>query len=196
MAGMKSRTCTWKCDVGGCRDGGNTWWKWINTIVFTGCSWGDVGISRVGTTEKKDSLFIFSAAGGRSQLIGFLDDSFTLKRAIYVPLSSLSRGEGWSGSLILAGSRGLDLWWHINWAVPLKKRKASVAIGPALFVELWKLVLFGWKALRCLFTPQNVSNGGWLSFCMWVCVSLRACLDAYMLCLLAYECASCEACER
>lgn len=140
--------------------------------------------------EKIDNLFIFSAAGARSQLIGFLDDSLTLKRAIYVPLSSLSRGEGWSGSLILAGSRGLYLWWHINWAVPLKKRKASVTIGPALFVELWKLVLFGWKALGCLFTHQNVSKWQLARF-LCVFVSLCARLDAYMLCLLTYVHASC-----
>lgn len=137
--------------------------------------------------KKKDNLFIFGAAGACSQLIGFLDDSFALKRAIYVPLSSLSRWEGWSGSLILAGSRGHDLWWHINWAVPLKKRKASVTIGPTVFVELWKLVLFGWKTLRCLFTHQSISNGNWLSpsFCMCVCVSVSACLDACM-CVCAH----------
>lgn len=63
----------------------------------------------------------FSAAGARSQLIGFLDDPFTLRRPICVPLSSLSRGESWSSSLVLARSRGLYLWWRINWAVPLKK---------------------------------------------------------------------------
>lgn len=140
-------------------------------------------------TEKKTTYLFSVPQVPNHSLLFFLDDSFTLKRAIYVPLSSLSRGEGWSGSLILAGSRGLDLWWHINWAVPLKKRKASVTIGSMLFVELWKLVLFGWKALeRCLFTHQNVSNGNCLSPAFWMCVyvSRCACLDAYMLCLLTY----------
>lgn len=91
--------------------------------------WCEPG-ERLGQT---DNLFIFCAAGTHSELIGFSDDSFTLKWAIYVPLSSLSRDEGWSGSLILAGSRGHDLWWHINCAVPLKKRKDHVTIGPVLW---------------------------------------------------------------
>jgi len=93
-------------------------------------------------------------------------------------LSSLSRGQAWSGSLILAGSRGHDLWWHINWAVPLKKRKASVTNGPTVFVELWKLVLFGQKALRCLFTHQSVSNGSLLSLLfLYVCLCVSVCMS-------------------
>lgn len=178
-----------------CRDKGNTSGKRLNTIVFTDCSW----VNKQSQNEtKKDILFIFSAAGARSQLIGFLDDSFSLKRAIYVPLSSLSRDEGWSGSLILAGSRGLYLWWHINWAVPAKKRKASITIGPALFVELWKLVLFGWKTLGCLFTHQNVSNGSWLALCVFVCLCVHDWMHICCVCSLMYMPAAwCMfACER
>ena len=170
----------------------------MNRIVFTGCSWDDEGISRVGT-GKNDYLFIFSAAGACSQLIGFLDDSFTPKRAIYVPLSSLSGGEGWSDWLILAGSRGLDLWWHINWAVPLKKRKANVTIGPMLFVELWKLVLFGWKSSQ-VFIYTSESFKWQLALCrfLYACLCVSVWMHMCRVCSLMYMPAvwGMFACER
>lgn len=116
--------------------------------------------------EKRNGTFICSAAGARSPPIGFLDDSLLLKRVIYVPLSSLSRGDGWSGSLILAGSRGLYLWWHINWALPVKKRKATVPTGPALFAEPQKLVLFGRRSFWLfIYTPECFKTACFLSVC-------------------------------
>lgn len=116
--------------------------------------------------EKRNGTFICSAAGARSPPIGFLDDSLLLKRVIYVPLSSLSRGDGWSGSLILAGSRGLYLWWHINWALPVKKRKATVPTGLALFAEPQKLVLFGWRSFWLfIYTAECFKMACFLSLC-------------------------------
>lgn len=116
--------------------------------------------------EKRNGTFICSAAGARSPPIGFLDDSLLLKRVIYVPLSSLSRGDGWSGSLILAGSRGLYLWWHINWALPVKKRKATVPTGPALFAEPQKMVLFGRRSFWLfIYTPEGFKTACFLSLC-------------------------------
>lgn len=76
------------------------------------------------------------------------------------------------------------LWWHINWAVPLKKRKANVTIGTAVFAGFWKLVSFGQKSLRYLFTHQNVSNTNWIAlspFCMHVSMSVSTCAVAFKL---------------
>lgn len=130
--------------------------------------------------EKRNGTFICSAAGARSPPIGFLDDSLLLKRVIYVPLSSLSRGDGWSGSLILAGSRGLYLWWHINWALPVKKRKATVPTGPALFAEPQKLVLFGRRSFWLfIYTPECFKKP-LLSVCLCVSACALCCVCSLM----------------
>lgn len=134
-------------------------------------------ISRVGTWEKKDKLFIFSSAGACSQLIGFFGKVFYSKEGNLCPsLVSLQKPRGWSGSLILAGSRGLDLWWHINWAVPLKKRKASVSTSPMLFAELWNWFCLAWKLWGVyLHIRMFQMAAGFLS----LAVCLQVCLKVY-----------------
>lgn len=95
------RSCVWwRSETSlGCVCGGETWWKWINRIVFTGCSRGGEGASRVGTTTTTKRKYLFSVPQVPAhRLLVFLDDSFTLNRAIYVPLSLVSlqrRGLKW-----------------------------------------------------------------------------------------------------